>query len=44
LIFKYNKLQVKVAPSPDGEAGVRRIKSKLYLLPLIQPSPSGEGF
>jgi len=25
-------------------AGVRRIKSGTYLFPLIQPSPSGEGF
>jgi len=24
--------------------GVRRIKSRIYLFPLIQPSPSGEGF
>jgi len=25
-------------------AGVRRIKLGTYLFPLIQPSPSGEGF
>jgi len=24
--------------------GVRRIKLGIYIIPLIQPSPSGEGF
>jgi len=33
-----------MTPSPAREGGGEEIKSGTYLSPLIQPSPSGEGF
>jgi len=36
--------RAQILPLLLERAGVRRIKSGIYLFPLIPPSPSGEGF
>jgi len=44
LTLKYNELQVRIAPSLVGEGWSEENKIKALPYPLIQPSPSGEGF